>query len=168
MNGAVCVVDRSRWCAIAPCLLKAALSNTLRTQPNSQQLAHLSSSQPSTDRPSARPFHLPASHRVLKNSIVVSPLLPSPPPVRVPHPGFRRAIHHLDGHEVVLQATGITKPGDYHYIEGEGMPIQNQEPKRGNLFVFYSVAFPVELSEGQKQAVRDLLKDTPMPVPPAA
>jgi DnaJ homolog subfamily B member 11 len=84
------------------------------------------------------------------------------------HAGFRKTIKHLDGHEVVLQSSGITKPGDYHYLKGEGMPIHNQEPARGDLFVMYSVAFPTALSDGEKAQIRELLKNTDMPVPPAA
>mmetsp|Transcript_38175 Transcript_38175/g.96618 ORF Transcript_38175/g.96618 Transcript_38175/m.96618 type:complete len:350 (-) Transcript_38175:321-1370(-) len=82
--------------------------------------------------------------------------------------GFRRTIKHLDGHEVVLESGGITKPGDYHYIKGEGMPIHNQEPARGDLFVMYTVAFPTSLTDSEKAAVRELLKAADMPVPPAA
>jgi DnaJ-class molecular chaperone len=41
-------------------------------------------------------------------------------------------------------------------IKGEGMPIFGQEPKRGDLWIHYTVAFPASLTEQQKQSVRDL------------
>ncbi|PNW80507.1 hypothetical protein CHLRE_07g320150v5 [Chlamydomonas reinhardtii] len=70
--------------------------------------------------------------------------------------GFSHTIDHLDGHKVTLSATGVTRPGDYHQIKGEGMPVHSQEPKRGDMWVQYTVAFPPSLTEEQKAAVRTL------------
>jgi DnaJ family protein B protein 11 len=70
--------------------------------------------------------------------------------------GFSHEIEHLDGHKVTLAKAGVTKPLEYVMIENEGMPIQHQEPKRGNMWVQYTVAFPEILSEQQKETVRAL------------
>lgn len=78
--------------------------------------------------------------------------------------GFTRTIKHLDGHEVTLSSAGITKPGDWQHIIGEGMPIHNQE-RKGDLWVQYTVAFPTHLSETQKADLRVLLSATDMPIP---
>jgi len=69
--------------------------------------------------------------------------------------GFSREIEHLDGHKVKIGITGVTKPGDYQYIEGEGMPVE-AATSRGNLFVHYSISFPPALTEEQKRVVREL------------
>jgi DnaJ-class molecular chaperone len=50
----------------------------------------------------------------------------------------------------------VTKWGDYHYIEGEGMPIRDTADQRGNLFVQYSIELPKVLTEEQKKVVREL------------
>ncbi|KAL6765851.1 ER DnaJ-like protein 1 [Haematococcus lacustris] len=82
--------------------------------------------------------------------------------------GFTRIIKHLDGQEVTLKADRITKPGDYQHYPGQGMPVHNAEPKKGDLWVLYTVAFPTHLSSEQQQQVRDLLGHTHMPIPPTA
>lgn len=70
--------------------------------------------------------------------------------------GFSKQIEHLDGHKVTLSSDKVTKPGDYHFVPNEGMPIYGQEPRHGNLFVQYTVAFPALLTEQQKATVKEL------------
>jgi DnaJ family protein B protein 11 len=70
--------------------------------------------------------------------------------------GFSTTLEHLDGHKVTLSATGVTRPGDWHQIAGEGMPIHGQEHKHGDLWIQYTVSFPSALSEEQKETVRKL------------
>eukprot|EP00199_Chlamydomonas_sp_CCMP681_P002583 CAMPEP_0119106144 /NCGR_PEP_ID=MMETSP1180-20130426/3918_1 /TAXON_ID=3052 ORGANISM="Chlamydomonas cf sp, Strain CCMP681" /NCGR_SAMPLE_ID=MMETSP1180 /ASSEMBLY_ACC=CAM_ASM_000741 /LENGTH=339 /DNA_ID=CAMNT_0007091397 /DNA_START=161 /DNA_END=1180 /DNA_ORIENTATION=- len=82
--------------------------------------------------------------------------------------GFTRTIRHLDGHEVVLSSTQVTKPGEWKVIRGEGMPLYQNELKKGDLWVQYQIAFPVVLTDQQRTAATDLLSTTDMPVPPAA
>lgn len=79
--------------------------------------------------------------------------------------GFTKVIKHLDGHEVTLSATAVTRPGDYHYIQGEGMPHFDDELRKGNLWVQYSVAFPAQLDESQKGKIKALLADVPLAQP---
>jgi DnaJ-class molecular chaperone len=70
--------------------------------------------------------------------------------------GFTKVIKHLDDHEITLSATGVTKPGDYHYIKGEGMPHYNDELRKGDLWVQYTVSFPAQLDEAKKASVKSL------------
>ena len=86
--------------------------------------------------------HTPSHSRVLTNTLK----------------GFTRTLKHLDDHEVTLTASGVTRPGDYHYIKGEGMPLFDNEHKRGDLWVQYAVAFPAQLSDVQKATAQELLK----------
>lgn len=59
---------------------------------------------------------------------------------------------------MTLATEAVTKPGQYHQIVGEGMPISGDEHKRGDLWVQYTVAFPDQLSQEQKDAIRTLFK----------
>ncbi len=72
--------------------------------------------------------------------------------------GFKHTILHLDGHEVTLSATGVTRPGDWQPYPGEGMPVYGSEVRHGQLWVQYTVDFPRRLSEEQKEAVRKLFE----------
>ena len=45
------------------------------------------------------------------------------------------------------------------------MPIFNAEPRRGDLWVKYTVAFPESLTEEQKAQVKGLLGGVNMPAP---
>lgn len=46
---------------------------------------------------------------------------------------------------MTLSSGGITKPGDWHFIKGEGMPVY-QSTAHGDLWVQYTVAFPDQVS----------------------
>jgi DnaJ-class molecular chaperone len=67
-------------------------------------------------------------------------------------------ISHLDGHKVVLSASGVTIPGQVKKMKGEGMPLFDHPNKRGDLYVTYTVRFPKSLSETQKALVREHFK----------
>ncbi len=82
--------------------------------------------------------------------------------------GFERVIKHLDGHEVLLSSTHIIKPGDWHKIPNEGMPVHGQDDKRGDLWVQYTIAFPESLTAEQQEQARKLLSGTNMPLPAQA
>lgn len=71
--------------------------------------------------------------------------------------GFTRTLPHLDGHNVTLAASGVTRPGDVQRVPGEGMPHFQSPDKKGDLFITYSVDFPAALTEEQKAAARTLL-----------
>jgi len=70
--------------------------------------------------------------------------------------GFSHEIEHLDGHKVVIGRDTVTHVGDYQYIPNEGMPVYNTANSFGNLFVQFFIAFPKQLTDEQKQAVRIL------------
>ena len=68
---------------------------------------------------------------------------------------FQRALRHLDGHPVTVEATGVTKPHDVIKVKKEGMPIRNKdadsddgvERRYGAMHVKVIVKFPSTLSE---------------------
>ncbi|KAI8454841.1 DnaJ C terminal domain-containing protein [Phakopsora pachyrhizi] len=63
--------------------------------------------------------------------------------------GFTRKISHLDGHDLTLNSKSVIQPGFVQVIEGEGMP-RHRAMGHGDLFVEYSVVFPVEISGLEK------------------
>ncbi|ORX86263.1 heat shock protein DnaJ family protein [Anaeromyces robustus] len=69
--------------------------------------------------------------------------------------GFEKEIHHLDGHVVELKRTGITPPGFVQEIYDEGMPLHEFPSEQGKLYIEYVVAFPTELSEEQKEVIKN-------------
>ncbi len=70
--------------------------------------------------------------------------------------GFQRELEHLDGRRVPLARAGVTRPGEVVRVAGEGMPVFEGAGRRGDLHVRYTVAFPRELREKDKKAVREM------------
>jgi len=65
--------------------------------------------------------------------------------------GFSIEVPHLDGHSVKLEHDKVTQPGFVLLVPNEGMPKHNYPSETGNLFVEFSVVFPVQISEQHKQ-----------------
>ena len=63
-------------------------------------------------------------------------------------------------HEVKLERTGITIPGQVQTIVREGMPVYNAHKKWGNLVITFQVKFPKALDENQKSQVKKLFEGT--------
>lgn len=74
--------------------------------------------------------------------------------------GFRKEFPHLDGHAVVLESSGISRPGDVMRLSREGMPVGAFGDKFGDLFVKIHVEFPERLSGEQKDEVKALFQGT--------
>ena len=71
--------------------------------------------------------------------------------------GFNKILVHLDGHEVTVSESGVTKPGQVKKIAGEGMPVHNFPSDRGKLFVKYRIVMPAKLTEEQKTIIGEVL-----------
>lgn len=57
--------------------------------------------------------------------------------------GFDITFQHLDGHDVRVQKSGVTSPGDVVQIKKEGMPRRGGSGKTvGSLFIRFSISFP--------------------------
>jgi len=70
--------------------------------------------------------------------------------------GHKSKITHLDGREVILETTGIVSPGEIMKIPSLGMPVKNQVDKFGNLIVKFSISFPAEITDEQKQKLLEI------------
>lgn len=73
--------------------------------------------------------------------------------------GFSKTFKHLDGHDVTVTKDSVTKPGEIIMVPEEGMPHHNYASQTGNLYVEVSIKMPNSVTEEQKQAFRELLKD---------
>lgn len=58
----------------------------------------------------------------------------------------------------MLKRTGVTVPGQVQRIKGEGMPKYDDEKKYGDLLVTYTIEFPTELSQAQKDVIKKTFK----------
>uniref|UniRef100_A0AAV1TPL4 J domain-containing protein n=1 Tax=Peronospora matthiolae TaxID=2874970 RepID=A0AAV1TPL4_9STRA len=67
------------------------------------------------------------------------------------------SVKMLDGREVPVPLGGVIAPGTKLVIAGEGMPLQKNPSQRGNLVVEFDVQFPTQLTEAQKNLVRQAL-----------
>jgi len=70
--------------------------------------------------------------------------------------GFEKSIIHLDGHEVKLNKSGVTNPGDKQKILDEGMPHHQFSSEFGDLYVTYEVEFPTDLSQNRLSKFRKM------------
>jgi len=71
--------------------------------------------------------------------------------------GFVKEFEHLDGHLVEIDRRNkITSHGHVERIKGEGMPVHEGHGEFGDLVVTFSVRFPTELTDEQREAVKNL------------
>lgn len=70
--------------------------------------------------------------------------------------GFEHKVEHLDGHNVLVKRTSITKPSSTIRIKNEGMPKHNSPSDRGALHVKINVIFPTDLTEEQKSGFNSI------------
>ena len=71
--------------------------------------------------------------------------------------GFRRSFVHLDGREVQLVQSTVTRHGEVVRVPGEGMPLRHSSNK-GDLYVTFNIRMPAALDQQQKAAVSQLLR----------
>jgi len=69
--------------------------------------------------------------------------------------GFSRAIKHVDKHDININVIDIIKTGDMSTITGEGLP--NKNGTKGNLYILFSVNYPISLTHEQKNTLRQVL-----------
>jgi DnaJ-class molecular chaperone len=74
--------------------------------------------------------------------------------------GFSKNITHLDGHQVLIERTEITKPGEIIKISEEGMPHHNFPSQVGDLFVHFTVIMPTSLTDQQKEVLKETLSQS--------
>lgn len=73
--------------------------------------------------------------------------------------GCLLSIPLLGGENMNIWINDIIYPGYEKVIAGQGMPIPNEDGKRGNLRIRFRVEFPTKLSEDQRSDLFSLLQD---------
>merc|ERR1711861_4307 len=71
--------------------------------------------------------------------------------------GFTRTLHHLDGHEVIIENKGITAPRQVFKIAEEGMPVHNFPSQAGDLHVMVQIQMPTSLTAQLRAMVESAL-----------
>ncbi|KAI7897107.1 uncharacterized protein EV154DRAFT_597929 [Mucor mucedo] len=59
--------------------------------------------------------------------------------------GFKKTMTQLDNSIIELEREGVTQYGFVQTIKGQGMPLQENHSRHGDLFVEYQVIFPTEV-----------------------
>jgi len=74
--------------------------------------------------------------------------------------GFEIQVQHIDGRILKVKAPSntVTKPGDIHVLEEQGMPIKGRPSSHGRLFIKYSVKFP-DAKDMKSNNVRQKLRE---------
>eukprot|EP01104_Vermistella_antarctica_P013996 TRINITY_DN432_c5_g1_i2.p1 TRINITY_DN432_c5_g1~~TRINITY_DN432_c5_g1_i2.p1 ORF type:complete len:373 (+),score=110.14 TRINITY_DN432_c5_g1_i2:158-1276(+) len=72
--------------------------------------------------------------------------------------GFEKTFKHLDGHEVKIERTQVTIPGFTLEIKEEGMPMHEFPSQKGDLYVTFTIRFPIAVTAEQAVGFKQLLK----------
>ncbi|KAI8074182.1 hypothetical protein BC940DRAFT_267541 [Gongronella butleri] len=72
--------------------------------------------------------------------------------------GFHRSIPLLDNTALDIQSVATIQPGDQIRVMGRGMP-SSKSDRRGDIIVNYTVVLPMELSQAQKYAIANALRE---------
>ena len=71
--------------------------------------------------------------------------------------GFSMEIATLDGRTLKIDIKDVVHPSYTKVVPNEGMPSSKQAGVKGNLVISFDVAYPRQLSDEQKAAVRSTL-----------
>mmetsp|Transcript_16590 Transcript_16590/g.29765 ORF Transcript_16590/g.29765 Transcript_16590/m.29765 type:complete len:387 (+) Transcript_16590:68-1228(+) len=69
---------------------------------------------------------------------------------------FNRVFRHLDGHKVKFNRNEVTKPFQVLRVKGEGMPLEDNPSRHGDLHIKIIVDYPKKLTKDQKETVLQL------------
>ncbi|KAJ1939124.1 Molecular chaperone (DnaJ super) [Linderina macrospora] len=71
--------------------------------------------------------------------------------------GFKRPVKTLSGKSFMVANKTVVKPGQVSQMDGYGMPISKQPGTFGKLIINYKVAFPMSLTDSQKEKIHAAL-----------
>ena len=73
--------------------------------------------------------------------------------------GFKYSVEQLDKRRLVLSSPegSVIKPGSWHCVHDEGMPVHGRPYEKGNLYIHYNVVFPESLADPQVAAIKGVL-----------
>ncbi|ESQ50435.1 hypothetical protein EUTSA_v10002032mg [Eutrema salsugineum] len=71
--------------------------------------------------------------------------------------GYTVNLTTLDGRRLTIPVTSVIHPEYEEVVPKEGMPLQKDQTKRGNLRIKFNIKFPTRLTSEQKTGVKKLL-----------
>lgn len=71
--------------------------------------------------------------------------------------GYTVQLTTLDGRNLTIPINSIISPTHEEVVQGEGMPITREAPKKGNLRIRFQIKFPTRLTPEQKTGIKQLL-----------
>ncbi|WOL01911.1 hypothetical protein Cni_G10630 [Canna indica] len=74
--------------------------------------------------------------------------------------GYTVQLTTLDGRNLTIPVNSVISPTHEEVVQGEGMPITKESPKRGNLRIRFQIKFPPRLTPEQKSGIKRLLAPT--------
>lgn len=72
--------------------------------------------------------------------------------------GFSLSLTHLDDHKFSISVNEVTECDHVMRVPGKGMPRRNGRGF-GDLYLTFEVDFPDKLTDTQKKAIKEILKD---------
>ncbi|XP_010467799.1 PREDICTED: dnaJ homolog subfamily B member 13-like [Camelina sativa] len=71
--------------------------------------------------------------------------------------GYTVSLTTLDGRRLTIPVTNVISPEYEEVVPKEGMPLQKDQTKKGNLRIKFNIKFPTRLNSEQKTGVKKLL-----------
>ncbi|KAJ3694489.1 hypothetical protein LUZ60_009969 [Juncus effusus] len=71
--------------------------------------------------------------------------------------GFTVQVNTLDGRNLTIPVNSVVGPGYEEVVRNEGMPINKESGRRGNLRIKFAIRFPARLTVEQKAGIKKLL-----------
>ncbi|XP_010415583.1 PREDICTED: dnaJ homolog subfamily B member 13-like [Camelina sativa] len=71
--------------------------------------------------------------------------------------GYTVSLTTLDGRRLTIPVTNVISPEYEEVVPKEGMPLQKDQTKKGNLRIKFNIKFPTRLTSEQKTGVKKLL-----------
>jgi DnaJ family protein B protein 4 len=74
--------------------------------------------------------------------------------------GVKLTLPSLDGRDIRVTIRDIINPNYTHVIPGEGMPLSRNPAQKGNMLIKFTIRFPVDLNDSQKEQAKKMFENT--------
>lgn len=74
--------------------------------------------------------------------------------------GVKLTLPALDGREIRVTIRDVINPNYTHVIPGEGMPLSRNPLQKGNMLIKFTIRFPVDLNDAQKEQAKKMFENT--------
>lgn len=74
--------------------------------------------------------------------------------------GYTVKLTTLDDRSLTIPINSVISPSYEEVVQGEGMPITKEAPKKGNLRIRFQIRFPPKLTPEKKSGIKRLLSSS--------